>query len=73
MQLSAARINRRFEFVRRRQLFIGAHNETFSVALRVSNPRLFARRNPLPKPQPQLRMVSDETGFHWGEYNLQST
>jgi hypothetical protein len=31
--------NRRFEFQKRSQLFIGAHNETLSVvAMRVSNP-----------------------------------
>jgi hypothetical protein len=32
-------INRRFKFEKRRQLFIGMHNETLSVsAMRVSNP-----------------------------------
>jgi hypothetical protein len=31
--------NRRFEFDKRRQLFIGVHNETLSVVpMRVSNP-----------------------------------
>jgi len=31
--------NRRFKFDKRRQLLIGAHNETFSVvAVRVGNP-----------------------------------
>jgi hypothetical protein len=32
-------VNRRFEFHKRRQVFIGTHNETLSVvAMRVSNP-----------------------------------
>ena len=30
--------NRRFEFQKRRQLSIRTHNETLSVAVRVSNP-----------------------------------
>ena len=35
----AASANRRFEFQKRRQLFIRTHNETLSVvAMRVSNP-----------------------------------
>jgi hypothetical protein len=33
-----ARANRRFEFHKRSQQFIGTHNETFSVAMRVNNP-----------------------------------
>jgi hypothetical protein len=33
-----ARADRRFEFEKRRQLFIRAHNEALSVAMRVSNP-----------------------------------
>jgi hypothetical protein len=32
------RTNRRFQFKKRRQLFIGAHNETLSVAVSVHNP-----------------------------------
>jgi hypothetical protein len=37
--MSIARANRRFEFEKRSQLFIGVHNETLSiVAMRVSNP-----------------------------------
>jgi hypothetical protein len=32
MQLSAARMNRPFEFVKRRQLFIGVYNEPISVS-----------------------------------------
>jgi hypothetical protein len=36
--MSIARANRRFEFHKRRQLFLRAHNETLSVvAMRVSN------------------------------------
>jgi hypothetical protein len=39
MQLSAARMSRRFEFEKRRQLFIGAHNEAPSIiAMRVHDP-----------------------------------
>jgi hypothetical protein len=34
---SVAFRSRRFEFQKRRQLFIRAHNETLSVAMRVSN------------------------------------
>jgi hypothetical protein len=34
----AATVNHRFEFQKRRQLFIRVHNETFSVAVSVSNP-----------------------------------
>jgi hypothetical protein len=35
----AASANRRFEFQKRRQLFIGMHNETLSIAaIRVCNP-----------------------------------
>jgi hypothetical protein len=34
-----ARANRRFKFQKRRQLFIGTHNEPLSVvSMRVSNP-----------------------------------
>ena len=31
-------INRRFQFQKRNQHFIGAHDETLSVAMRVNNP-----------------------------------
>jgi hypothetical protein len=34
----AATANRRFKFRKRSQLFIGAHDETLSIAMRVSNP-----------------------------------
>jgi hypothetical protein len=35
---ASASASRRFEFYKRRQLFIGAHNETLSItAMRVSN------------------------------------
>jgi len=30
-------VNRRFQFHKRRQPFIRAHNETFSIPLRISN------------------------------------
>jgi hypothetical protein len=35
--MSTALPNRRFEFHKRPQLFIGPHNETLSVAMSVSN------------------------------------
>ena len=31
-------LNRYFQFQKRGQLFIGTHNETLSVAMRVNNP-----------------------------------
>jgi hypothetical protein len=31
-------LNRAFDFQKRRQLLIGMHNETLSIAVRVSNP-----------------------------------
>jgi hypothetical protein len=41
---SSASANRRFEFQKRGQQFIGMHNVTLSVAVRVDNP--FATRHP---------------------------
>jgi hypothetical protein len=38
MQLSAARMNRRFDFVKRRQLLIGPDDKTLSVAMSVDDP-----------------------------------
>src|SRR5215831_3775291 len=43
--------NRRFEFHKRSQLFIGAHDETLSVGMRVQS-RSFALRNLRLKPSP---------------------
>jgi hypothetical protein len=37
-RLFAASTDRRFEFNKRSQLFIGTHHETLSVAMRVNNP-----------------------------------
>jgi hypothetical protein len=34
----AAIVNRRLQFKKRSQLFVGTHNETLSAAMRVSNP-----------------------------------
>jgi hypothetical protein len=31
-------VDRRFQFQKRSQLFIGSHDETLSVAMRVNNP-----------------------------------
>jgi len=31
-------VNRRFQFQERSQLFIGTHDEPFSISLRVNNP-----------------------------------
>src|SRR5215510_4040490 len=41
----AASANRRFEFQKRRQLFIRSHNETFSLAMSICTDVVSSRRN----------------------------
>ena len=41
-QIHRELLNRSFQFRKRSQLFIGAHDETLSVTMRVHNPNCFA-------------------------------
>src|SRR4030095_890638 len=56
--------NRRFKFQKRRQLFIGTHDETLSVAMYVHNPDhsplRINGRDPAQAPSRFLEIVSDD-------------
>src|SRR6266496_2877835 len=59
--------NRRFEFRKRSQLFICAHNEKLSVAaMRINDPPLRSRNACCSRPQPQvlLRFLKGERARH---------